>query len=93
MKRVKKKEAKRTKSNHTVKTMLNKDQHKIVVNSTKANLAWDFKRQSLRNTLLITVSGDREKSAIERLDECEVGGQTTGLPAIPARMRCDNVLE
>ena len=55
--------------------MLNKEHHKKVVNWTKANVARDFKMQSLRNALLITVSGDREKAAMWRLDKCEVGRQ------------------
>ena len=93
VKRVTKEEANRAQSNHTVKMMLHKDHHKNVVNWTKRFVARDFKRQSLRNALLITVSGDREKSAIWRLDECEVGGQTIHLQAIPARMSCDDVLE
>ena len=56
-------------------------------------MARDFKKQSLQNALLITVSGDREKGAIWRLDECEVGGQKIRLQAIPAQMSCDDVLE
>ena len=51
------------------------------------------KRDSLRNALLITVTGDREKTAMWRLGECDVGGQTICLQAIPARMSCDKVLE
>ena len=57
-----------------VKLMLNKEHHKKMLNRTKANMGRDFKRQSLRDTLLVTFSGDREKAAIWRLDECEVGG-------------------
>ena len=53
----------------------------------------DVKRHSLRNALLITVKGDRDKTASWRLDECDVGGQTIRLRAIPARMSCDEVLE
>ena len=56
-------------------------------------MAWDFKRHSLRNALLITISADREKAAIRHLDECEVGGQTIFLQAIPVWMSCDDVLE
>ena len=44
-------------------------------------------------TLFITVSGDREKTAMWRLDECDVSGQTIRLQAIPARMSCDEILE
>ena len=51
------------------------------------------KRHSLRNALLITVSGDREKTAIWRLDDCELSGQTIRLQPIPARMSCDEILE
>ena len=50
-------------------------------------------RHSLRNALLITVSGDREKTAIWRLDDCELSGQTIRLQPIPARMSCDEILE
>ena len=53
----------------------------------------DVKRDSLRNALLITVRGDREKTAMWRLDECDVGGQPIRLQAIPAGMSCDDVLE
>ena len=56
-------------------------------------MARDFKRRELRNALLITVTGDREKTAMLRLDECDVGGQTLRLQAIPARMTCEEVLE
>ena len=93
MRLVTKEEAKRAKRKHTLKMMLNKEHHKRVVNWTRPKEARDFKRQSLRNALLITVSGDREKAAIWRLDECEVGGQTICLRAIAARMSCDDVLE
>ena len=56
-------------------------------------MARDVKRQSLRKTLLITVSEDRERAAIWRLDESEVGSQKICLQAIPARMSCDDVPE
>ena len=91
--RVTKEEAKRAKSNHTVKMMLPKEYHTNVVAWTKKHVARDVKRHSLRNALLITVKGDREKTAMWRLDECEVAGQTIRLQAIPARMTCDEVLE
>ena len=55
IKRVTKKEAKRAKLNHTVKMMLHKDHHKNVVSWARRFVARDFKRQSLRNALLITV--------------------------------------
>ena len=93
IKRVTKEEAKRAKSNHTVKMMLPKEYHTNVVAWTRKNVAWDVKRHSLRNALLITVSGDREKTAMWRLDECDVSGQTIRLQAIPARMSCDEILE
>ena len=93
IKRVTKEEAKRAKSNHTVKTMLPKEYHTNVVAWTRKNVARDVKRHSLRNALLITVSGDREKTAMWRLDECDVSGQTICLQAIPARMSCDEILE
>ena len=93
VKRVTKEKAKRAESNHIVKMVLNKEHHKKVVNCTRAKVARDFKRQSLRNALLITVSGDGEKAAIWRLDECEVGGQTIRLQAVPAQMSCDDVLQ
>ena len=93
IKRVTKKEAKRAKSNHTFKMMLPKEYHPNVVAWTKKHVARDVKRRELRNALLITVTGDREKTAMLRLDECDVGGQTLHLQAIPARMTCNEVLE
>ena len=93
IKRVTKEEAKRAKSNHTVKMMLPKEYHTNVVAWTRKNVARDVKRHSLRNALLITVSGDREMTAMWRLDECELSGQIIRLQAIPARMSCDEILE
>ena len=93
IKRVTKEEAKRAKSNHRVKMMLPKEYHTNVVAWTRKNVARDVKRHSLRNALLITGSGDREKTAMWRLDECELSGQTIRLQAIPARMSCDEILE
>ena len=93
IKRVAKEEAKRAKSNHTVKMMLPNEYHTNVVAWTRKNVARDVKRHSLRNALLITVSGDREKTAMWCLDECDVSGQTICLQAIPARMSCDEILE
>ena len=93
IKRVTKEEAKRAKSNHTVKMMLPKEYHTKVVAWTRKNLTRDVKQHSLRNALLITVGGEREKTAMWRLDECDVGGQTIRLQAIPARMSCDKILE
>ena len=93
IKRVTKEEAKRAKSNHTVKMMLLKEYHMNVVAWTRKNATRDVKRHSLRNALLITITGDRETTAMLRLDECDVGGQTIRLQAIPARMSCDEVLE
>ena len=93
IKTVTKEEAKRAKSNHTVKMMLPNEYHTNVVAWTRKNVARDVKRYSLRNALLITVSGDREKTAMWRLDECDVSGQTIRLQAIPARMSCDEILE
>ena len=93
IKRVTKEESKRAKSNHTVKMMLPKEYHTNVVSWAKKNVARDVKRHSLRNALLITVSGDREKTAIWRLDDCELSGQTIRLQPIPARMSCDEILE
>ena len=93
IKRGTKKEAKRARSNHTVKMMLPKEYHTIVVAWTKRQVARDVKRHSLRNALLITVTGDREKTAMWRFDDCDLGGQTIRLQAIPARMSCDEVLE
>ena len=80
-------------ANHTVKMMLPKEYHTNVVSWAKKNVARDVKRHSLRNALLITVSGDREKTAIWRLDDCELSGQTIRLQPIPARMSCDEILE
>ena len=93
IKRVTKEEAKRAKSNHTVKMMLPKEYHTNVVAWTRKNVARDVKRHSLRNALLITVSGDRQKTAMWRLDKCDVSGQTIRLQPIPARMSCDEILE
>ena len=93
IRRVTKEEAKRAKSNHTVKMMLPKEYHTNVVALAGRNVARDVKRHSLRNALLITVTGDREKTAMWRLDECDVSGQTIHLQAIPARMSCDEILE
>ena len=59
-------EAERAKSNHTVQMMLNKEHRKKMVSCTRAKVARDFKRQSLLNALLNTVSGDHEKAAIWR---------------------------
>ena len=84
IKRVTKEEAKRAKSNHTFKMMLPKEYHTNVVAWTRKNVARDVKRHSLRNALLITVSGDREQTAI-----CA----SIRLQAILARMSCDEILE
>ena len=93
IKRATKEEAKNAKSNHTVKMMLSKEYHTNVVAWTRKNVARDVKQPSLRNALLITVSGDREKTVMWCLDECDVSGQTIRLQAIPARMSCDEILE
>ena len=93
IKRVPKEEAKRAKSNHTAKMMLPKEYHINVVAWTRRNVTRDVKQHSLRNALLITVTGDRQVTAMWRLDECDVGGQGICLQAIPARMSCDEVLE
>ena len=93
IKRVTKEEAKRAKSNHTVKMMLPKEYHTNVVAWTRKNVTPDVRRHSLRNALLITLTGDRENTAMWGLDECDVGGQTSRLQAIPAWMSCDKVLE
>ena len=93
VKQVTKEEATRAKSTHTVNMMFDKEHHKKVVNWARAKLAWDPKRQSLRNALLITMSGNRGKAVIWRLDESELGAQTICLQAIQARMSCDDVLD
>ena len=93
VKRVKKEETKRAKSNHTFKMMLDKEQRMKLVNCTRAKVARDLKRQSLQNALPITVSGDCERAAIWPLDECEVVCQTIRMQAIPARIGCDWVGE
>ena len=93
IKRVTKEEAKRAKSNHTFKMMLPKEYHPNVVAWTKKHVARDVKRRELRNALLTTVTGNGAKTATLRLDECDVGGQTLRLQAIPARMTCDDVLQ
>ena len=93
IKRVTKEEAKRAKFNHTFNMMLPKEYHPNVLAWTKKHVARDVKRRELQNALLITVRGDREKTAMLRLDDCDVGVQTLRLQAIPARMTCDEVLE
>ena len=93
IKRVTKEEAKRATSNHTVKRMLPKEYHTNVVAWTKKNVTRDVKRHSLRNTLLITLTGDSGRTAMWRLNECESSGRTICLQAIPARMRWEEVLE
>ena len=93
IKRVTKEEAKRTKFNHTFKMMLPKEYHPKVLAWTNEHVARDVKQRQLRNALLITVTGDREKTAMLRLYECDVGGQTLRLQAITARMTCDEVLD
>ena len=60
---------------------------------TKKHVARDVKQRELRNALFITFTGNREKTAMLRPDECDVGGQTLRLQAIPARMTCEEVLE
>ena len=93
IKRVTKEEAKRAKSDRTVKILLPKEYHTNVVAWRRKNVTRDVKQHSLRNALLITVTGDRETTAMWPLDECDVGRQTIRLQAIPARMSCDDVLE
>ena len=93
IKRVTKEEAQRARFNHTFKMMLPREYHPNVLAWTKKHVARDVKRRELQNALHITVTGDREKTAMLRLDECDVGGQTLRLQAIPARMTCDEVLE
>ena len=93
IKRVTKEEAKIARFNHKFKMMLPKEYHPNVLAWTKKHVARDVKRRELRNALLITVTGDREKTAMMRLDECDVGGQTLCLQAILARLTCDKVLE
>ena len=93
IKRVTKEEAKGAKFNHKFKMMLPKEYHPKVLAWTHKHVARNFTRRELRNALLITVTGDREKTAMLPLDECNVGGQTLRLQAIPARMTCDEVLE
>ena len=93
IKRVTREEAKRAKFNHTFKMMLPKEYHPKVLAWTHKHVGRDFKRRELRNALLITVTGDRGKTAMLRLDKCDVGDQTLRLQAIPARMTCDEVLE
>ena len=93
IKRVTKEEAKRARFNHTFKMMHPKEHHTNVSAWTRKHVARDVKRHELRNALFITVTGDREKTAMLLLGECDVGGQTLRLQAIPARMACDEVLE
>ena len=93
IKRVTKEEAERAKFNNTFKMILRREYHPNVLAWTKKHVAQDVKRQELRNALLITVTADREKTAMLRLDECDAGGQTLRLQDIPVRMTCDEVLE
>ena len=93
IKRCTKEEAKRAKFNHTFKMMRPKEYHPNVLAWTKKHVARDVKRRELQNAPLITVTGDCKKTALSRLDECDVGGQTLRLQAIPARMTCDEVVE
>ena len=93
IKRVTKEEAKRAKFNHTFKMMLPEEYHPKVLAWTNKHVARDVKRRELRNALLINVTGNLEKTAMLRLDECDMGGQTLCLQAIPARMTCDEVLD
>ena len=86
IRRVTREEAKRAKSNHTVKMTLPKEVHTNVVALTKKKVTLDVKRHSLRNDLLITVTGDRGTTAMWRPDEWELGGQTIRLQAILVRM-------
>ena len=86
IKRVTKEEAKTARFNHTFEMMLPREYHPNVLAWPKKHVARDVKRRDLRNALLITVTGDREKTAVLRLDECDVGGQTLRLQAILARM-------
>ena len=79
-------EARRAKFNHTFKMMLPREYHRNVLAWTKKHVARDVKRRELQNALLITVTGDREKTAMLRLDECDVRGQTLCLQAIPSRI-------
>ena len=93
IKRVTKEEAKRAKFNDTFKMVLPREYHPNVLAWTRKHVARDVKRRELRNALLITITGNREKTAMMRLDECDMGGQTLCLQAILARMTCDEVLD
>ena len=93
IKRVSKEEAKRAKFNHTFKMMLPKEYHPKVLAWANKHVARDVKQRELRKALFITVTGDREKAAMLRLDECDVGGQTLRRQSIPARLTCDEVLD
>ena len=73
--------------------MLPREYHPNVLAWTKKHVARDVRRRELQNALVTTVTGDREKTAMLRLDECDVGGQTLRVQAIPSRMTCDEVLE
>ena len=62
--------------------MLPKEYHPKVLAWTNKHVARNVKLRELRNAFLITVTGDREKAAMLRLDECDVGRQTLCLQAI-----------
>ena len=81
-KRVTKEESKRANFNHTFKMMLPREYHQNVLAWTKKHVVRDVKRRELRNALLITVTADGEKTAMLRLDECDVGGQTLRLQVL-----------
>ena len=93
IKRVPKERAKRAKFNHTFTMMLPKEYHPKMLAWTNKHVARDVKRREPRNALLNTVTGDREKTALLRLDECDVGGDTLRPQAILARLTCDEVLD
>ena len=93
IKRITKEEAKRAKFNHTFKMMLPREYHPNMLAWTEKHVAQDVKLRELRNALLVTVTGDHEKTAMLRLDKCDAGGQTLRLQAMLAQKTCDEVLE
>ena len=93
IKRVTKVEAKRAQFNQTFKMMLPKEYHPKVLAWANEHVALDVKRRELRNALLITVTGDHQKTTMLRLDECDVHNHTLRLQAIPAQMTCNEVLD
>ena len=88
IKRVIKEEAKRAKSNHTVKMMLPKS----IIRTWWLGRGRTWPGISNGTPCGTPSSSPSRAIAMWRLDECDVSGQTIRLQAIPARMSCDEIL-